>query len=54
MTDPIEIGFAFAIGSGIIGMFLRIEHRLTKLETKLDNIEENITGCQPPLENPMK
>ena len=45
--DPITIGISITIGAAVIGMFFRIEHRLTKVETTLHFIQENITGCQP-------
>ena len=48
MTDPITSGLLIAAAAGIVGMFLRIEHRLTKVETTLTYIQENITQCQPP------
>ena len=52
--DPFTIGIFVTIGSAIVGMFIRIEHRLTKVETKIDFIQENIIGCQQPLETNTK
>ena len=54
MTDPITTGLLITAAAGIIGMFIRIEHRLTKVETTVDYIKENISGCQPPLDNATK
>ena len=51
MTDPITAGLLIAAAVGVIGMFIRIEHRLTKVETTVHFIKENMTGCQPPLDN---
>ena len=50
MTDPITTGLIITAAAGVIGMFLRIEHRLTKVETTVEYIKENIAGCQPPLD----
>ena len=50
MTDPITTGLLITAAAGIIGMFLRIEHRLTKVETTVTHIKEHMTGCQPPLD----
>ena len=54
MMEIITTGTLITAGAAIIGMFIRIEHRLTKVETKLDFIQENITGCQQPSEDPTK
>lgn len=51
MTDPLSTGLLIAAAAGIIGMFIRIEHRLTKVETTIHFIKEHISGCQPPLDN---
>lgn len=48
--DMITTGILTAAGAAIIGMFFRIEHRLTRVETQLDHIREKMTGCQQPLE----
>ena len=52
--EPFTIGISVTIGAAVIGMFIRIEHRLTKVETKIDFIQENIIGCQQPLETDTK
>jgi len=52
--DPFTIGISVTIGAAVIGMFIRIEHRLTKVETTLNFIQENISGCQPTLDENMK
>jgi hypothetical protein len=48
--DPFNMGISVTIGVAVVGMFLRIEHRLTTVETKIDNLEGKITGCQPTSE----
>ena len=48
MTDPITSGLLIAAAAGVVGMFLRIEHRLTKVETTVTHIKEHMTECQPP------
>ena len=50
--DPFTIGISITIGAAVIGMFFRIEHRLTKVETTLTFIQEHMNGCQPTLEDP--
>jgi len=45
--DPFTVGISVTIGAAVIGMFIRIEHRLTKVETKIDFIQDNMNGCQP-------
>jgi len=52
--DPFTIGISVTIGGAIVGMFIRIEHRLTKVETMLTFIQENIIGCQQPSEESTK
>ena len=52
--DVFFTGAFMAAGAAIIGMFIRIEHRLTKVETKIDFIQENIIGCQQSSEGPTK
>lgn len=52
--NPSQIKISITIGGAVIGMFIRIEHRLTKVETKLNFIQENIIGCQPPSEENTK
>ena len=47
MTDPFSIGVFITIGAAIVGMFVRIEHRVTKVETTLEFILRNVTGCPP-------
>ena len=54
ITDIITTGILSTAGAAIIGMFIRIEHRLTKVETKLDFIQWNLTGCQQPSEDDTK
>lgn len=51
MTDPLSTGLLIAAAAGVVGMFLRIEHRLTKVETTVHFIKENMTACQPPSDN---
>ena len=52
--DPFTIGISLTIGGAIVGMFIRIEHRLTKVETTLTYIQEHMTECQPPSEDHMQ
>jgi uncharacterized membrane protein YqgA involved in biofilm formation len=52
--DPFAFGLFVTIGGAVIGMFIRIEHRLTKLETKVDAIQGCFPACQPPLEDDTK
>jgi len=52
--DPFTLGISVTIGSAIIGMFMRIEHRLTKLETKVDSIQGCLPACQPPSDTDTK
>lgn len=54
MTDPVDLAFVAAIGGAVVGMFLRIEHRLTKVETTVLDIKEHIDKCPPPSEGPTK
>lgn len=54
MLDPFEFGFAISIGCSVVAMFIRIEHRLTKVETKIDNLEGIINGCQRTSEDHTK
>ena len=54
MIDTIMSGILTIAGTAIIGMFIRIEHRLTKVETTISFIKENIIRCQQPLEDPTK
>lgn len=49
MADPLTTGLLIAAAAGVVGMFIRIEHRLTKVETTVTHIREHLTGCQPPL-----
>ena len=50
MTDPITSGLLIAAAAGVVGMFLRIEHRLTKVETTVTHIKEHMNKCPPPLD----
>ena len=43
--DPFQTGLFIAIGGAVIGMFFRIEHRLTKVETIVEDIKEHLPGC---------
>ena len=52
--EPFTVGISVTIGAAVIGMFIRIEHRLTKVETKLDFIQQAIPGCQQPSETDTK
>lgn len=52
--DPFQTGLFVTIGAAIVGMFIRIEHRLTQVETTVTHIKEHMTGCQPTLEEPTK
>ena len=52
--DPFSLGIFITIGAAVVGMFIRIEHRLTKVETSLTYIQENMTGCPPTSEEPTK
>ena len=52
--DVFFTGALMTAGAAVIGMFIRIEHRLTKVETKLCFIKENILGCQQSSEDPTK
>ena len=52
--DPLTVGISVTIGAAVIGMFFRIEHRLTKVETTLAFIQEHMTGCQPTSDENMK
>lgn len=54
MIDPFSAGVFLTTAAGIIGMFIRIESRLTKLETTIKYIKENMKGCQPTLDDPTK
>ena len=42
-----EICFLIPLGVLILAIFLRIEHRLTKIETKVDHLEKKIDQCRP-------
>ena len=48
--DPFALGIFITIGAAVVGMFIRIEHRLTKVETTIEYIKDNISGCQQPLD----
>ncbi len=52
--DPFTIGISVTIGGAIVCMFIRIEHRLTKVETTLAFIKGNMNGCQPTSEEDTK
>lgn len=52
--DPFQAGLFITIGAAVVGMFLRIEHRITKVETTLTFIQRSMTGCQPTLEDHTK
>ena len=52
MTDPFTAGAIIAAIGGIYGMFLRIERRLTRLETNVTHIKEHMSSCQPTTEEP--
>lgn len=52
--DIFSSALFITIGAAVVSMFLRIENRLTKVETTLAFIQEHMSGCQPPLENPTK
>lgn len=54
MIDPFSIGIFITVGAAVVGMFFRIEHRLTKVETTLAFIQEHMTGCQPTLDKNTK
>ena len=54
MYEPLTTGFLITAAVGIIGMFFRIEHRLTKVETTVTHIKEHMIGCQPPLDDATK
>ena len=43
--DPFQTGLFITIGAAIVGMFIRIEHRLTKVETIVEHIKEHTPGC---------
>ena len=44
--DTFTTGIAIAVGAAIVGMFFRIEHRLTTLETTLSYIVRSLPQCQ--------
>lgn len=50
--DPVTTGLLIAAAGGIVALFIRIEHRLTKVETSLTFILENLPGCQQHSEDP--
>ena len=52
--DPFTIGISVTVSAAVIGMFIRIEHRLTKVETTLFYIQEHMTGCQPTSDENMR
>ncbi|MDP1710656.1 MAG: hypothetical protein Q8L46_01825 [candidate division WWE3 bacterium] len=54
MLDPIETGLFLTVGAAVVGMFFRIEHRLTKVETTVTHIKEHMSGCQPSSEDVTK
>ena len=49
--DPFQTGLFITIGAAIVGMFIRIEHRLTKVETTVIDIKEHMSGCPPTSED---
>lgn len=52
--DPLTSGLLIAAAGGVVGMFIRIEYRLTRVETRLEILLEKRPQCQPTLEGPMK
>ena len=54
MTDPVNVAIFITISAAVIGMFFRIEHRLTKVETTLAFIKDNLNGCRQTSEGHTK
>ena len=54
MIDPFGAGVFVTSAAAIFGMFLRIENRITKIESTLKQMQGERTGCQPRLEERMK
>ena len=52
MLNSIDWGVLVVIGGAIVTMFIRIEHRLTKVETMISQHMKESHQCQPPLEDP--
>jgi hypothetical protein len=52
MIDPFSAGIYLTTAAGIIAMFIRIENRITRLETTLKFIQENMFRCQQPSDKP--
>lgn len=41
-----EAIFFIPLGILILAIFIRIEHRLTKIETKVDHLEQKLEQCR--------
>ena len=54
MIDPFSAGVFITSAAAIFGMFLRIENRITKIETTLKQMKEQGARCQPRLGDPTK
>jgi hypothetical protein len=52
--DPLTTGLLIAAAGGVVGMFIRIEYRLTRMETLLTVHLEERPQCQPSLETNTK
>lgn len=52
LTLSIIVGQALAVAGAIIGGVIKIEKRLTRLETQIEFIRHNCNRCQPTSENP--
>lgn len=46
MVDYFSIGIYITVGAAVIALFLRIENRITRVETSIDFIKANCVKCQ--------
>jgi uncharacterized membrane protein YqgA involved in biofilm formation len=53
MADPLTAGLLIAAAGGVVGLFIRIEHRLTRVETTLEVLLKRENKCPPPLDKNM-
>ena len=54
LTLSVIVGQAIAIAAAVIGGVIKIEKRLTRLETQIEFIKDNCHRCQPTSETPTK